>query len=517
MKKIRVYITAFITAFCTLCFPVLFVDASEPEDGAFGIAKDVHRALEQTESYILSRDTNPGYGSEWLVLGMARYAPDRNQEYFHAYYNNIAAYIQKKDGKLHPVKYSEYSKLILVLTSIGVDAEDVAGYNLFDSLADFNQVIRQGLNGPIWALMALKSNPKYHIPIVQGVTVQTTENLLVQYILGGEISGGGWALMGDIPDVDMTAMVIQALSSYYGVRGYENVTNAIDRGLGVLSGLQNLETGGFQSAGVDNSESCAQVIVALTSLGIDPEGDHRFLKGENSTVKDLLTYHIENGGFIHVKKGVENGNDSESDNVNGLTMGQGFYALAAYKRFLDGKTSLYDMSDMSLKKGNRVELPEEEITTEANTKHDKDNSEAKKENLIHDSNSVEKNTKNKTSGKSTKEILTKKIAEKTTEILNETARNKEVFYGGIIQKSEKDMEKRNSSVKNGPESITGWSFVGEDYSAEETGAGREDEKDKVISVSKKRMYVIWVIAGCSVVFIAGGVFFWKKKWSGENK
>lgn len=504
-------------AFCTLCFPVLFADAAEPEDGAFGISKDVNRALEQTESYILSRDTNPGYGSEWLVLGMARYEPDQNPEYFQTYYNNIAAYIQKKDGKLHPVKYSEYSKLILVLTSIGVDAEDVAGYNLFESLADFNQVIRQGLNGPIWALMALKSNPKYHIPIVQGVTVQTTETLLVQYILGGEISGGGWALMGDTPDVDMTAMAIQALSSYYGVRGHENVTNAIDRGLGVLSSLQNLKTGGFQSAGVDNSESCAQVIVALTSLGIDPEQDNRFLKGENSTVKDLLTYHIENSGFIHVKKGVENGSDSESDNVNGLATGQGFYALAAYNRFFNGKTSLYDMSDVSLKKGERVELPQEETTAEVNTKRDKDNSETKKENLIHDSNSVGENTKNKTSEKSAKEIITEKITEISTEILNGSARNKAISYGGTTQRSERDMENSNSSMKNVAESITVWNFVGEDYSVEETGAGMEDEKDKVTSVSKKRMHVIWVIAGCITVFTAGSIFFWWKKQSGENK
>ena len=47
------------------------------------------------------------------------------------------------------------------------------------------------------------------------------------------------------------------------------VKAAVDKALDVLSELQ-LATGGFGSWGTENSESCAQVIVALTALGIDP-------------------------------------------------------------------------------------------------------------------------------------------------------------------------------------------------------------------------------------------------------
>ena len=458
------------------------------------VSRSVDKTLEETKGYILKVDKNPGYGSEWFVLGMARLGEKHNSEYFQTYYKNIASYIQKKDGKLHPVKSSEYSKMILVLTAIGKDAEDVAGYNLLEGLADFNQVMKQGFNGPVWALIALKSNPKYCIPTVPQVTMQTTEDLLVSYILGKELQRGGWSLTGRTPEVDMTAMTLQALAPYYGMPGYEKVTEAVDRGLSVLSSLQNPATGGFQNMGSENLESCAQVIVALTTLGISPETDIRFVKNRNWTVSDLLSYHVADGGFMHIKK---DETDAVSGIVNGVATEQGFYALVAYQRFLDGKTPLYDMSDMTLQKGEKVELIEETIW-ESSTNYAQGNQETKSEKKAGKTKvrSVSDKDVTETSGFKSQ----KSSGEKETEIQVSKINGKNKIATPVAVGDEK-----KESESQSQESKKGWQFVGEDYSSEDTAfAENRMQIRKETGKAQQNSNVIWFIIGGTGVLGAGG-------------
>ena len=91
-----------------------------------------------------------------------------------------------------------------------------------------------------------------------------------------------------------------------------------------------LNDGGFGSWGTVNSESCAQVIVALTALGIDPTADSRFIKN-GLTVLDALAGFYVTGG-----------------ERNGMATEQGYYALAAYYRFANAQTRLYDMTDAAI-------------------------------------------------------------------------------------------------------------------------------------------------------------------------
>lgn len=127
----------------------------------------------------------------------------------------------------------------------------------------------------------------------------------MNFLLQSELPGGGWTLMGSNADSDITGMTLQALAPYYHKSGYENVTAAIDRGLNKLSEMQN-DSGGYSTMGVETEESCAQIITALCSLGIDPETDSRFIKGGHWTIENLLSYHIDGSGFMHVKAGAGN-------------------------------------------------------------------------------------------------------------------------------------------------------------------------------------------------------------------
>lgn len=321
--------------------------------GANALTKSVSQVLAETKAYMRSADTNPSVGSEWFVLGLARGGLSLKEKYFSTYYNHTANYIEEKEGILtNTSKYTEYSKRILALTAAGKDARDVGGYNLLSYLSDLSVVKEQGLNGPIWALLALNCHPEYSIPKNSNAAEQNSESAMVNFLLQSELSGGGWALIGNNADSDITGMTIQALAPYYQKSGYENVTAAIDRALTVLSEMQTTD-GGYATMGVETEESCAQIIVALCSLGIDPETDSRFIKGGHWTIENLISYHIDGSGFMHVKAGAGNNGGGEAGSLNGMATEQGYYALVAYQRMKDGKTSLYDMSDVDISKGGK--------------------------------------------------------------------------------------------------------------------------------------------------------------------
>jgi hypothetical protein len=150
-----------------------------------------------------------------------------------------------------------------------------------------------------------------------------------------EISGGGWSMGEATPDPDVTAMVLQSLSKYYDSA---DVQDSIERGITLLSSIQQND-GGYESWETKNSESAAQVIVAMCSLGIDPQTDDMFVKGtDKNVVSNIINnfYVSSSGGFMHI----------EDTSVDGLATIQGFYSMVAYDRFLKGKSSLYDMSDV---------------------------------------------------------------------------------------------------------------------------------------------------------------------------
>lgn len=288
-----------------------------------------------TGAYLYCTVTNPVIsqaGGEWAVIGLARSGYPVSEEYFARYIANVCQEVAEKEGVLDSRKYTEYSRVVLGLTAVGYDVTDVAGYNLLEPLADYDQVIWQGINGPVYALLALDSRG-YEIPAAPEGKTQTTREKLIEYILEKEIASGGWALFGSSADPDITAIAIQALAAYYGTDS--RVTAAVDRAVARLSAMQK-EDGGFGSWGSVNSESCAQVVVALTALGIDPAADARFIKNGNSVMDALLSFAVEGGGFRHMAGG----------GVNGMATEQGYCALAAYDRLRSGKTFLYDMTDV---------------------------------------------------------------------------------------------------------------------------------------------------------------------------
>lgn len=274
---------------------------------------------------------NEKFGMEWLVIGLSRASrvSGFNAE---AYYNSVVSMVKSNGSSmLNDVKSTENSRTILALTAIGKDVTNVGGYNLLAPLSNLEYLKMQGINGPIWALIAFDSH-SYTIPRCTQGTQATRENIINE-ILDAQLADGGWDLSADTADADMTAMAIQALAPYYS--GNSQVRAAVDKAIDCLSKLQN-QDGGYASWGTTNSESCSQVIVALTSLGINPAADARFIKNSNSVIDALLGFYINGGGFAHIVSG----------GIDSMATEQGYYALTAYNRLLTGKSSLYNMNDV---------------------------------------------------------------------------------------------------------------------------------------------------------------------------
>lgn len=303
------------------------------------LGKKADSVYKTTGDYLAKLGT-PGVGSiggEWMALGLAR----SGRTVPEGYYDAVVKYVKDNidsNGRLDKNKATENARIILALTAIGKDVTNVDGHDLLAGLNEMSYLSKQGINGAIFTLIALDS----HSYTPAG---DVTRDKLVQVILDAQISSdGGWSLDGKNADVDMTAMAIQALAAYY--KSNSSAKKAVDKGLSWLSSVQQND-GGFTSWGAANSESCAQVIVALTALGIDPAKDSRFIKNGVSVLDALCSFAVNGGGFKHL---------ATETSANGMATEQGFYALVAYYRLLNGQTSLYDMTDVKLE-GVKAEEP----------------------------------------------------------------------------------------------------------------------------------------------------------------
>lgn len=314
----------------------------------------VETALNDTAAYIYQTVKKPQVGSiggEWAVLGLARSGYEVPKEYYQDYYNTVVEYVKASKGVLHEKKYTEYSRVTVALTAIGANPTDVGGYNLLTPLGDFDKTIWQGINGPIWALIALDSG-NYEMPKNTAAKTQATRQMYIDEILSRQLPDGGFSLFGGtaeamagdgISDPDVTGMALQALAKYQDQPKVKKVT---EEALACLSKMQK-SNGGFASGGVSNLESSAQVVVALAELGI-PFSDSRFVKNGNSAIDNLLAFYQKGKGFLHTMDG---------SGSNQMATEQGFYGLVAADRAQKGKGCLYRMGDVSAMISEKTQEP----------------------------------------------------------------------------------------------------------------------------------------------------------------
>lgn len=260
-----------------------------------------------------------------------------------AYLDGLETYVTERyaeEGGLHNIKATEWHRISLAVMALGGDptnfgidtsgepinliADGTYNWSMSDSLG------MQGLNGWIFALITMDAKC-FEVPLD---AVYTRESI-IEEIVKSQTDEGGFGLAGGSPDVDITAMALQALAPYY--QSDFKVQGAVDRAVWWLSSQQSND-GDFAGWGSGNAEGTAQTIIALCSLGIDPRTDERFCKNGVSALDGLMRYQCENGMFRHV---MDDGEDV-------MATEQAALALISLERMDQGGDRLYDMMNITI-------------------------------------------------------------------------------------------------------------------------------------------------------------------------
>ncbi len=224
-----------------------------------------------------------------------------------AYYQSAAAEVKKWNADQKP---TDIERVALALTAMGKDITDVDGTDLVSMICN-SEKLSDGSNELIYALMALDA-ANAAIP----ADAKWSRNTIIEAMLGFQNENGGFGLTGkDSTSVDMTAMALQTLAPY---QERTEVKEAIDRAVSCLKEEMR------DDFGYGTSQSTAQVLLALSCLGIDPtSAEVGFGIPNFNMITNLMKYRQNDGGFSHLS------NLTKSQEMSTVQVLQ---ALDAYKK-----------------------------------------------------------------------------------------------------------------------------------------------------------------------------------------
>ncbi len=200
-----------------------------------------------------------GKSAEWYVLALAQY---EGSLAFDRYVSALLDYLARSDAATAATK----QRYALTLMATGHSDAPYVQETMEHSIGE------QGIMSWVFGLHLMNNGAQ---------SKAFSPETVVAELLSMQLADGGWALRGEAGDVDVTAMTLQALAPYYADK--QAVRDAADAAITFLSDKQ-LVSGDFESFGTQNVESAAQVLIALTAIGIDPLHDSRFIRWEGRAV-----------------------------------------------------------------------------------------------------------------------------------------------------------------------------------------------------------------------------------------
>lgn len=265
---------------------------------------------------------------EWMNLGFYQKKWGNLDDGF-----SIAECIKRLDTTTN-VAMTNIDRKIMTLTARGIDCSKLSQYNngepyvdakgnKVDNLTEVLYNYRGGwtINGPIFALIALDMGI-YTIP----ADAFWTRDKLLETILNHKYLSDGFGL-------DMVTMLMQSIGPYMDDPVYgERVRAKLDEGLEIVLdsfGSKNVYKNpyGVQWGGVYTSEGSAQIVCAMSAMGVDCHTDPRMSNGTQSALTALLDYaDYSEGYFAH----------TNTTPKNAMATYQGCYATQWYLGFLNG-------------------------------------------------------------------------------------------------------------------------------------------------------------------------------------
>ncbi|WP_347488845.1 prenyltransferase/squalene oxidase repeat-containing protein [Desulfoscipio sp. XC116] len=253
---------------------------------------EVREAVKGAVSYLDKELQAPGYDGmlEWAMLGYYGIGKDAG------HLSKLRETQLAQGVMLSEAKSTDYQRTVLGAAAAGKSPDGYGGKNLLQSIissqtlsgkfADtINGTGEKLVNAHIWGIISL---------YVAGQDIPRAD-LALRWLTAHQNADGGFSvdIRLDESDVDMTAMAIIAMACLDKDSGFLPVQKA----LAYLKEQQN-EDGTFGAWGTSTAESCAQVVQALTILGIDPTADEWSKDGGNA-VTGLLQYRLADGSFSH--------------------------------------------------------------------------------------------------------------------------------------------------------------------------------------------------------------------------
>ena len=329
---------------------------SEPEnDNIQNYLTTIDENINHGLSYLNSRPCNAS-GNEWTIFTILRCGGTISEENKTAYLINLKDDLDA-DGQLssnNQGQPTDYARVILTLGMLGEDPADFRGYNLVETLYNWNNLNNLTINQISWTLLALDSK-QYDIPKDAKWSRETLINLLVSK----QNEDGGFASWGSTSDVDMTAMVLQTLVPYNDA-SHAAVQPVFEGGIRYLQSQIN-EDAGFESWGNENACSTAQLLILLPMLGMDPAASNGFVKAQKNMITNLEGYRDETGGGFFWQKGSPYSKDGSTYQV--------VLALESCRRFASNENSVYDLTESDKKEEVKALLQEKinEVQNKADT------------------------------------------------------------------------------------------------------------------------------------------------------
>ncbi len=264
-----------------------------------------------------------GGGSEWYIIALSNHGKYDFSNYNTALNNYLS---ENEVGAA-----SSRLKYALTYIAIGDEANPYINKVLGNSIGE------QGIMSLVFGLHLINNGYESDDYSLNG---------LIDELLSLQLTDGGFAVAGEYGDVDVTAMTVQALAVHYNDNS--DVKSSVNNALEFLS-CHQLENGGYSGYGVANPESAAQVIIALSSLGISACDDKRFIKNGNTVFDGMNSFLLSDGSFCHKEGGA-------SDST---ATAQVFCASVAYENAKNGNPPFYIF--------NENKIISEETTTNAVT------------------------------------------------------------------------------------------------------------------------------------------------------
>ncbi|MFJ5712910.1 DUF4430 domain-containing protein [Neobacillus sp. NPDC093127] len=267
---------------------------------------DLQAAVDAVSQYVLKSQIG-----EWEAVALKQAGKTIPASYLEA----VKALVKEREGKF--TRITDTERYVLGILAAGGDPTNIEGYDLVQAIYNGN-VTKQGLIGVSYALIALDS-AEFSVP----ADALWTQDKLVNYLAERQNADGGWAWdESATSDIDTTAMIVTALAPY---RNQAGIKEKVDASIEYLAAQ-------YKAAKIDNSSTAAQVIIALSALGMDANAS-LFASDNSSLFQYFLSFQNADGGF-----------DWQGGDVSDVfTTSQAFQALVAYQLFAQGKGSLYHL------------------------------------------------------------------------------------------------------------------------------------------------------------------------------